>query len=139
MVTLSTHTRRGEAAIRYSLIGLELIVGLGAVYGGIMLITDAWHLPTGDLRPLPLHSWVVPGLALFAVVTVPMLAAAAEVYRDRRRRADPSLAAGVLLVGWIAVQLLVIGPQMWLQAAMAIGGVAIATLAWMWRPPVNRV
>ena len=139
MVTLSTHTRRREAAIRYSLIWLELVVGLGAIYGAVMLVTDAWHLPAGDLQPLPLHTWVVPGVALFAVVTVPMLAAAAEVYWRLRHAADLSLAAGLLLVGWIAVQLLVIGPQMWLQAVMAVGGLAVATLAWLWRPPVNRV
>jgi hypothetical protein len=37
------------------------------------------------------------------------------------------------------VQLLVIGPQMWLQAVMAVSGAAIAGLAWYWSPPVNRV
>jgi len=139
MVTLSAHTRRGETAIRYSLIWLELLIGIGATYGAVMLVTDAWHLPVRDLEPLPLHSWVVPGLALFAVVTVPMIAAAIEVYWGLRRAAVLSLAAGLLLVGWIAVQLLVIGPQMWLQPAMAIGGLAIITLAWLWHSPVNGV
>jgi hypothetical protein len=139
MVTLSAHTRRSEAAIRSSLIWLELLVGIGAIYGAVMLVTDAWHLQVSDLRPLPLHSWVIPGLALFAVVTVPMIAAAIAIYRGVRHAADLSLAAGLLLVGWIGVQVLVIGPQMWLQPAMLIGGLAIAGLAWYWRPPVNRV
>jgi hypothetical protein len=139
MVTLSAPTRRGEAAIRSSLIWLELLVGIGAMYGTVMLVTDAWHLPVRDLQPLPLHSWVVPGLALFAVVTVPMIAAAIEVYWRLRHAADLSLAAGLLLVGWIGVQLLVIGPQMWLQPAMLVGGLTIAGLAWYWRSPVNRV
>lgn len=139
MVTLSAHTRRSETVIRYCLIGLELLIGIGAMYGAVMLVTDAWHLPVHDLEPLPLHSWVIPGLALIAVVTVPMIAAAIEVYWGMRHAAILSLAAGLLLVGWIAVQLLVIGPQMWLQPAMAIGGLAITTLAWLWHSPVNGV
>jgi hypothetical protein len=139
MVTLSARTRRSETVVRYSLFWLELVVGIGAMYGAVMLVTDAWHLPVNDLRPLPLHGWVVPGLVLFAVVTVPMIAAAIAVSSDLRPAADLSLAAGLLLVGWIAVQLLVIGPQMWLQPAMAVGGVAIAGLAWHWHSPVNRM
>lgn len=139
MITSSTATRPGEKAIRYCLVWLEVIVGIGAAYGAIMLVADGWHLPVSDLRPLPLYSWIVPGLALFALVTVPMIAAAVAVYWDLRHAADLSLGAGLLLVGWIAVELLVIGPQMWLQAAMAIGGASIAGLAWYWHPPVNRV
>jgi hypothetical protein len=104
-----------------------------------MLATDAWHLPVGYLRPLPLHSWAIPGLALFAIVTVPMVAAAVWAFWDLRHAADLSLAAGVLLVGWIAVQLLVIGPRMWLQPFMAVCGVVVAGLAWLWHSPVNRV
>ncbi len=139
MVTLSVPTRRRETVLRYALIWLEVFVAVGAVYGAIMLITDAWHLPVGDLRPLPLHSWVLPGIALFALVTVPMVAAAIAVFWDLRPAADLSLAAGGLLVGWIGAQLLVIGPQMWLQPVMAVLGAIIAGLAWLWRPPVNRV
>src|ERR1041384_2941660 len=52
MVTLSAHTRRGETAIRYSLIWLELLIGIGATYGAVMLVTDARHPPGRDLgRP----------------------------------------------------------------------------------------
>jgi hypothetical protein len=62
-------TRRSDARLRYALIGLGLFVAVGAVYGAVMLITDGWHLPVQDLQPLPLESWVLPGLALFALVT----------------------------------------------------------------------
>jgi hypothetical protein len=123
----------GRSWPRWALLGLELFVGVGAVYGAIMLVVNAWHLPVADLAPLPLHSWVLPGIALFAGVAVPMLTAAALLARRARWAAEVSIAAGVLLVGWIAVQLAVIGPQMFLQAVMATFGLAIAGLAGWWR------
>jgi hypothetical protein len=113
---------------------LELFIGGWAVYGAVMLATDAWHLPVADLAPLPLHSWVLPGVGLLLVVAVPMLVAAALQWRHARRAAGASLAAGVLLVSWIAVQVAVIGPQMWLQPLMLVAGLATAALAWWGRP-----
>ena len=138
MTTSLPLTRHRDAALRYALIGLELFVAVGAVYGAIMLITDGWHLPLPDLQPLPLHSWVLPGLALVALVTVPMSAAAIGAVRNTPRAAQLSIGAGLTLAGWILLQLLVIGPQMWLQAFMLICGLAIATLGWVWRSRLAR-
>ena len=132
MTTSRSLARRSDAALRYAMILLELFVAVGAVYGAIMLITDGWHLPVQDLQPLPLESWVLPGLALFALVTIPMSGAAICVYWNTPRAAQLSMVAGLVLVGWILVQLVVIGPQMWLQAFMLVCGLAIAVLAWIW-------
>ena len=118
---------------RTVLAALELFTGIGAVYGAAMLVTDAWHLPSQYLDPLPVHGWVVPGVALFAVVAVPMLGAAALALLGSRRAAGAAMAAGALLVGWILVQLAVIGPRMALQAVMLGMGVAVAAAGWWWR------
>lgn len=120
--------------IRVVLVVLELFVGAGAVYGGVMLIRDSWRLPVSDLAPLPLDSWVLPGLALLASVAMPMLAAAYLVTRELARAADASVLAGAILVGWILFQLAVIGPQMALQGIMLVLGVAIAGLGLVLRP-----
>lgn len=114
--------------IRVVLAVLELFVGVGAAYGGVMLIRDSWGLPVSDLAPLPLDSWVLPGLALLASVAVPMLAAAYVVTRGLARAADASVLAGGTLVGWILFQLAVIGPQMALQAVMFVLGVVMLGL-----------
>ena len=53
---------------RTVLAALELFTGIGAVYGAAMLVTDAWHLPSEYLDPLPVHGWVLPGVALLAFV-----------------------------------------------------------------------
>jgi hypothetical protein len=118
---------------RLALFGLELLTGLSAVYGTVMLVIDAWHLPVDYLAPLPLHSWVLPGIALFAAVAVPMLAAAALAWRGTARAPEASIAAGAVLVGWIAFQLAVIGPRMWIQLVMAVLGLVVAALGWWWR------
>ena len=133
MSATTTSLRIDRSWPRWLLIALELFVGAGAVYGAVMLVIDAWHLPVGDLAPLPLHSWVLPGVALFLGVAVPMLTSAALVWRRGSRAADVSFVAGTILVGWIAVQLVIIGPRMALQAVMAASGLAIAALAWWWR------
>src|SRR4051794_40028840 len=117
----------------WALIALELFAGVGAVYRALMLVRDSWRLPLNYLDPLPLHSWVLPGIALFGVVAVPMLGAAVLVWRRVRHAADVSIGAGVLLAGWIATQLAVIGSRMALQAIMAVNGLAVAGLGWWWR------
>jgi hypothetical protein len=129
-LTRTTPRARGrQSALRATLLGLELFIGLSAIYGAVMLAADAWHLPVDYLDPLPLHSWVLPGVALFVAVAAPMLAAAALVWRRAPRAAQASLAAGALLVGWIAAQLAIVGPRMWLQLIMAVLGLAVAGLA----------
>jgi hypothetical protein len=134
MATISrVKVHHGQRSVRWVLIALELFAGVGAVYGALMLVRDSWRLPLDYLDPLPLHSWVLPGIALFGLVAVPMLAAAVLVWRRAGHAADVSIGAGVLLAGWIAVQLAVIGPRMALQAIMAVIGLAVAGLGWWWR------
>jgi hypothetical protein len=120
-------------AVRLALVAVELFIGVGAVYGGTMLIRDSWALPVTDLEPLPLDSWVLPGVALLASVAAPMLSAAILVARRHPHAADLSIAAGAALVGWILFQLAVIGPQMGLQAAMLVLGAGTAALGLLLR------
>ncbi len=127
----------GSSHLNRTLVEAELFVGVGAVYGGVMLMADAWHLPVSDLSPLPLGTWVLPGIALVALVAGPMLSAAVLLLVHHRRAADASTAAGVVLIGWVLVQLAVIGPRMILQAVMLFLGVFIATLGWRLRRTWN--
>ncbi len=114
--------------LRATLAVLEGLTGVAAVYGGAMLIADAWRLPVADLAPLPLHSWVVPGVALVLTVAVPMGAAAVAVRRRSTRAAAGSIAVGLILAAWVLVQVAVIGPQMFLQAVLFVTGLVIAAL-----------
>jgi hypothetical protein len=114
--------------LRAALAALETVTGVAAVYGGAMLIADAWRLPVADLAPLPLRSWVIPGAALILTVAVPMAIAAVAVWRRSAWAAAGSIAAGLILAGWVLVQVAVIGPQMFLQAVLFVTGLVIAAL-----------
>src|SRR6185437_13189002 len=84
-------------------------------------------MPDGWLAGTPLTSWVLPGVALLIGVAVPQLAAAAR----------PGLAVaylgGLLLVAWIAVQLLILRRYFFLQPVIAGIGAVEVLLAWRWQ------
>jgi hypothetical protein len=54
---------------------------------------------------LPFHSMVLGGLALVAVVALPAMTLAWLAACGHRRTADTSIVAGILLAGWILVEL----------------------------------
>lgn len=115
---------------RWALIGLELIVGANAVYGGVGLMIDGLGMPAGWLDGTPFDSWVLPGAFLLAVVAAPMLLAATGELARRPWAYAASLAAGALQVGWILAQLVIIQRFFFLQPVMLGAGILVAVLAW---------
>ena len=94
-----------------ALIALQSALATSAAFGsvGLSLQLHGFEMPTSWLRPLPLDSWVLPGIALLALVGLPLGAAAVAGFRHDRRRAVLSWCAAGLLVGWLVVQVAVIG------------------------------
>jgi hypothetical protein len=90
-------------------VGLELFLGIGALFGGgSLILAPDGHLlgmPTSLLAGTPFDSFLVPGICLFSFVGVgPLLAAAIAV---RRQRIAPlaAIAVGLTLIGWIAAEM----------------------------------
>src|SRR4051794_9215080 len=93
------------------LVAVQALLAIGAVYGaaGLVLQLDGFDLPTAWLDPLPLSSWVLPGIALFGGIALPLaVAAVAGWLHDRRAERLAWISTGLLL-GWLALQLVVIG------------------------------
>lgn len=115
---------------------LGALLGFGALNafgGGWYGLAGAEGVPTAWLDGSPFSTYVVPSLILLVVVGGAFAAAAALVLAGSRRgRTAALLAAGVVL-GWIAVQVAIIGHVSWMQPATAIAGLVIAALAW-WAP-----
>lgn len=119
--------------MRVALIVLELFVGLGAVVGGVGVATNTIGLPEGLLRGSPFDSYLIPGLVLVFVVGGSQLAAAAAVLRRHELGAAASVLAGLILVGWMVVEIAIIGLGHWVQGFYLVLGLLILVLA-MQRP-----
>lgn len=92
-------------------------------------MSGADELPTEWLQGTPFHTYVLPGLILFAVVGGRLLLAAAAVFQRSAPGRAAAIAAGVVLLGWIAVETALIGYVSWLQPVTAVAGLAVVCLA----------
>ena len=120
---------RGERA----LLALVCFNAVDAAAGGIGLVTGAIALPAGTLDGTPFPSPTLPGLILLAAVGGGMAAAAVALWRRTGFATLVAAAAGVVQMGWIAVQLALIGSTSWLQPFILALGAATTALAWSLR------
>jgi uncharacterized protein len=119
-------------------IALEILLGVGAVGGGIALMAG----PNGEILPLPVSAlagspfanYFVPGAILFAILGIGPLGAA--VLARRRHPVAPVLAfaVGIALLIWLIVEIAIVGyaddPP--LQALYLGLGVAITAVGVGW-------
>jgi hypothetical protein len=118
-------------------VGLEIFLGLGALFGGgAFILAPDGHLlgvPTKLLAGSPFSSYLVPGIILFTLVGVaPLLAAAITV---RRQALAPMAAVGVglTLIGWVSVEMVVLaGPGSLAWALYLVLGTCIAAIGVAW-------
>jgi hypothetical protein len=117
----------------WTLATLDGLTGAVAVYGGAELIRDGFGMPDSWLAGTPLTGWVLPGVALLIGVAGPQLAAAALIGGGARLALAAGYLAGLLLIAWIAVELLVLRRYFFLQPVVAGLGAAQVLLAWRWQ------
>ena len=97
------------AAIRYTLGALLAFIAFNAFGGGIYGMAGAGGVPTEWLAGSPFSTYFVPGAILFLVVGGSCIAAAAAVLADRPYARPASLGAAMIVTGWIATQIAIIG------------------------------
>lgn len=126
-VKTSPVRQRGPAR-RYALAGLEVVVALSALAGGLALAVGSIDMGDEIHRRLPFASPVVGGLALMIVVGLPMTVAALASVRGSSNVRRSATTAGAALVIWILVEILVLRSFSLLQPTFLIVGVVV-TLA----------
>jgi hypothetical protein len=101
---------------------IAALTGIAATAGTVQLVTGTFTPPVGDLEPLGLHSWVLPGLWLAASVAVPCAVTTMLAWKRSRWLGLSALASGALLLIELAVQIPFIGldPLQGLMALIAI-------------------
>ena len=96
--------------IRIALVIIEVLIGLGALGGGVAILTgafDQWFSITW-LQGTPFSDYTIPGLALTLVVGGGMLLAAATLFIDREVTVLISAAMGLIVIGFEVVEVAII-------------------------------
>jgi hypothetical protein len=127
----------------YILLVLHLMLGLGAVGGGLVLMIrpdgSLLHMPVSALQGSPFHDFLLPGVILFLVLgvlpvfTFAILIArpqwaflhAINIYPGRYPGWMFSLFVGIALLIWMDVELAVIGYGAAIQMLYSLWGLLL--------------
>jgi len=120
-------TTRATDLIRRALTTLEGFIAICAFGGGIALATGELVMPASWLGA-SFESYRIPGLILAIVVGGTMAGAGRVVWTDLRYARDASTGAGLVLLGWIFFQVVIIGYQSWLQPTFFLLALVILIL-----------
>lgn len=113
---------------------LQALIGLGAVGGGFLLISD----PSGEALGLPLnllegslfHDFLIPGIFLLAVNGIGSLVGAGLSFSGKRYARETAIILGAILVAWIVIQVAIIRSIGWLHVLYFILGIIETGLGW---------
>jgi hypothetical protein len=120
----------GEKTIRIVVVVVNLFAALSAFAGALGLVIGYMDIPLDVLRTTPFADFTVPALLLGVVVGGSALAAALiALFEPLRFDALASVAAGCIMVGWITIEIALIGLGSWLQALYLIVGLLMIGLA----------
>jgi hypothetical protein len=121
--------------IRTAVVVTDLFEGVSAVAGAIGLVVGFMNIPSSVLDGTPFTDFTVPALLLGVVVGGSALVAAAITAIGPRRYGAPvSAAAGCVTVGWLAVEIAMIGLGSWLQVFyLSVGLLMIGLAGLLWR------
>lgn len=115
-----------------ALLAVELVVGINAVAGGIGLMINGLGMPRSQLDGSPFDSYAIPGFVLAVAVGGSALSAAWAVWTRRRIAPVLSVLAGSTVIGWMLVQLAMLGYISLLQPIILGFGLLIVGLSYAW-------
>lgn len=115
------------------------VVAVGAFYGSWYLTGEAalHELPVAPPDFLPGDGWGMGALALLVLVAAPMTIACLTATLGHPAAAPAATLAGGLLVGWIVVQMLLIGFVSVLQPLLLVVGLVVLALGMVGYHPLR--
>ncbi len=128
--------RRGRRRLLTATLAFNAVSAIG---GGIGLVTGLLPVPTSLLHNTPFDTYVVPGLFLGLVIGGSSTVAAAAVLSDRRSL-TLGAGAGLIMIGWIVGETVLIEGFSVLQGLYLLTGVLVVALSVSLRrdrPPVR--
>lgn len=124
-----------EKRIRIAVVVVDLFEAASAIVGAIGLVTGFMKIPLSVLSGTAFADFTVPALLLgFVVGGSALVAAAVAAFGPRRFDAPASAAAGCITVGWLTVEIAMIGLGSSAQVVYLLVGVLMIGLAGLlWR------
>lgn len=124
--------------VRSALVVIDAFVALTAIGGGVALAAglEANRFPLDWLQGTPFHSYLIPGLILAGVVGGSAAVAAVVTLRAPRAGGLVSVLAGVILLGQITGELVLLNQPAWSAVEVfyfALGLVMVALGLFVWR------
>lgn len=120
--------------LRILAIGLLLFNGLGAVYGGGMLLLDpsgaTLGMPLSFLATSPFHDYFWPGLILFVFNGLSSLLICLAVLLKIRQAPVWVMLQGVILCGWLLIQVAMLHNFNGLHIIMGLTGIMLIGCGW---------
>jgi len=113
----------------------QILIGLGALLGGWMLITD----PTGGelgmsltwLAGTPFSNFLIPGIILFTINGLGTFVGSVSTLKSARFSGETAIALGVFMMLWIIIQVSLIGYMNFLQPLYFAVGVLETAGGWL--------
>jgi hypothetical protein len=120
-------------------LGVLLAFGaINAFAGGYYGLSGAKGVPLEWLDGSPFANYFIPSLLLLIVVGGSFVTAAVAVFARFRMARPAALVAVVIMTGWLAAQIAIIGYVSWMQPTTAVATFAIFLLAWILPSPPAR-
>lgn len=137
-------TARSLPVIAKLAVGLEVFLGLGALFGGgALILAPDGHLlgmPVKLLAGSPFPTFLVPGIILFSLVGLAPLMAATITLRRQALAPLAAVAVGLTLIGWVSVEMVVlagIGSLAWTLYLVLGASIAAIGVGWWRSSPRN--
>ena len=121
---------------RFSIAAIILLLfnGIGAIYGGWNLIVhpdgSSIELSREWLNTTPFQNYLVPGIVLFVCNGLFSLFVILAILAKSRYSPNLTIAQGIILCGWLVIQMLLIRTVYFLHAVMGFTGLALIYLGW---------
>ena len=123
-----------EKRIRAALVGVDAFEAASGIVGAVGLIVGFMDIPVSVLSGTPFTDFTVPALLLGLVVGGSALVAAViTAFGTARSGALASAAAGCITVGYLTVEIAMIGLGAWPQVVWFLVGllmIGLAALLW---------
>jgi len=129
---MGTKTQRGAHPARSGLIILDGFLGVTAVLGGVALLLGWLGIPADLLDGSPFAGYTVPALALIVLVGGSGVLASVLLLRRSAQGLAASGIAGLIILIFEAVELVVIGFSWLLAVYIALGLAILALAAGLW-------